>query len=59
MVERIKMHIARGLGLVVLMTTLSLGWTIGDFTIDVTNAPMNIKVTFQGKTIADITSFSL
>ena len=35
------------------------GWTAGDITVDVTNSPMDIKVSAAGKTLADITALTL
>ena len=41
-----------------MMACTVFGWTSGDITVDVTNSPMDIKVSAAGKTLADITALT-
>ena len=47
----------RGLGWLLVIANLTFGWTAGEIAVDVTNSPMDIKVSAGGKTIANITAF--
>lgn len=58
MEEKMRKCFQRGLGLVVLMTAVSFGWTSGEITVDVTNDPMDIAISAGGKTIANITEIA-
>jgi alpha-glucosidase (family GH31 glycosyl hydrolase) len=45
----------RGLWCMCACAVAAFGWTSGEITVDVTNSPMNIKVSAAGKTLAEIT----
>ncbi|MBN2036384.1 MAG: glycoside hydrolase family 31 protein [Chitinispirillaceae bacterium] len=43
---------------ILFLVVAASGWTFGELTVDVTNSPMDIKVSAGGKTLADITAFT-
>jgi hypothetical protein len=49
---------SRGLECICALAISALCWTSGEITVDVTNSPMNIKVSAGGKTLAEITGLT-
>jgi alpha-glucosidase (family GH31 glycosyl hydrolase) len=53
-----KMLLLKACGTLCVLAYTIFGWMSGDITVDVTNSPLDIKVSTAGKTLADITALT-